>query len=144
MTLYRSAALQADFLHDVYEQVTGREPASFVEIGCGPAQHSLEMAESDLTVFCVDNNAGMLEYAQQLAKEDDLKITVIGEDMRTFSLPVRAGSDGLQPVAAVIVVAALVVAVFLQIVFCDASAGIQTAALTVLRLGVQPDDQCAL
>jgi SAM-dependent methyltransferase len=83
------AEVQADFLHDVFEQTTGREPASFLEIGCGPAQHSQEMADSDIQVFCVDNDHGMLAYANKLARDADLDMTTIEQDMRTFALPVR-------------------------------------------------------
>jgi 2-polyprenyl-3-methyl-5-hydroxy-6-metoxy-1,4-benzoquinol methylase len=77
-----------DFLFDIYESLVGDEPLSFVEVGCGPAQHSLEMAESQLEVFCVDTSDSMLEYASELASEDDLTIECINDDMRTFSLPV--------------------------------------------------------
>jgi SAM-dependent methyltransferase len=82
--------LQVDFLFDVYEDLLGTEPSSFLELACGPAQHSLEMAESQLDVFCLDSNARMLEYAQGLAAADNLKFTALHEDMRAFAMPVRA------------------------------------------------------
>jgi 2-polyprenyl-3-methyl-5-hydroxy-6-metoxy-1,4-benzoquinol methylase len=85
---------QVDFLFDVYEEVTGDEPLSFLEVGCGPAQHSLEMAESKLQVFCVDREPKMLEYATALAAEDDLQITAIQADMREFQLPVCSSVPG--------------------------------------------------
>jgi ubiquinone/menaquinone biosynthesis C-methylase UbiE len=81
--------VQVDFIFDAYEEIKSDEPLSFLEVACGPAQHSLEMAESKLTVFCVDNNAHMLEYARELATADDLRITALDADMRSFSLPVR-------------------------------------------------------
>lgn len=80
--------LQVDFLFDAYEDIMGDEPLSFLELGCGPAQHSLEMAESKLTVYCVDMQTEMLEYAAALAAEDDLEMTCIEGDMRDFRLPV--------------------------------------------------------
>lgn len=83
------ATPQVDFLFDVYEEIIGDEPLSFLELGCGPAQHSLEMAESKLRVFCVDMQAQMLEYAAALAAEDGLEMTCIEGDMREFKLPVR-------------------------------------------------------
>ena len=80
--------VQVDFLFDVYEEVIGDEPLSFLEVGCGPAQHSMEMAESKLNVFCVDSSPEMLEYAAALAAEDDIELTRVHADMRNFSLPV--------------------------------------------------------
>jgi ubiquinone/menaquinone biosynthesis C-methylase UbiE len=79
-----------DFLFDVFEQVCGREPKSFVELGCGPAQHSLEMAESGLNVFAVDKSSAMLDYSRQLANADDVSVTFLEQDMRSLQLPVRA------------------------------------------------------
>lgn len=81
--------LQTDFLFDVYEELRGAEPESFAELGCGPAQHSLEMAESGLKTFCVDISENMLTYAAGLAAEDDLTIHCVHQDIRDFTLPVR-------------------------------------------------------
>ena len=80
--------LQVDFLFDVYEEITGGEPESFVELGCGPAQHSLEMAESGLEVIAVDDNQSMLSYAGDLAEQDSLKLTFLKQDMRQLELAV--------------------------------------------------------
>jgi SAM-dependent methyltransferase len=85
----RSLLLQVDFLFDAFEQVCGREPTSFVELGCGPAQHSLEMAESGLRVIAVDTSAAMLEYAQHLADSDNVDVVLLNQDMRSLQLPVR-------------------------------------------------------
>lgn len=79
-----------DFLFDVYEEVVGDEPLSFLEVGSGPAQHSMEMAESQLNVYCVDTSQEMLEYAAQMAEADDIELKQLRADMRSFSLPVRA------------------------------------------------------
>eukprot|EP00892_Ulva_mutabilis_P006742 jgi/Ulvmu1/443/UM001_0450.1 len=84
---YRDYEQEVDFLFDVYEEVIGDEPLSFLELGCGPAQHGLEMAESKLKVFCVDMQTQMLEYAAALAAEDHLEMTCIEGDMRDFKLP---------------------------------------------------------
>jgi ubiquinone/menaquinone biosynthesis C-methylase UbiE len=80
---------QVDFLFDVFEDLRASEPASFLELACGPAQHSLEMAESKLNVFAVDVNSAMVEFAQQLADSDGLQVSLIEADMRDFKLPVR-------------------------------------------------------
>lgn len=85
--------MQVDFLFDAYEEIIGDEPLSFLELGCGPAQHSLEMAESKLKVYCVDAATEMIEYAAALAAEDDLEMTCIEGDMRDFRLPVRPSSS---------------------------------------------------
>jgi SAM-dependent methyltransferase len=85
----RREVLQVDFLFDVYEDVVKEEPLSFLEVGCGPAQHSMEMAESQLAVYCVDNSTEMLDYAAALAAEDDIVLNRVHADMRNFSLPVR-------------------------------------------------------
>lgn len=73
----------------MYEDVVGEEPLSFLEVGCGPAQHSMEMAESELEVYCLDESRAMLDYAGALAAEDDIKLTRVHADMRSFTLPVR-------------------------------------------------------
>jgi SAM-dependent methyltransferase len=87
--------LQVDFLFDVYEDVVKDEPLSFLEVGCGPAQHSMEMAESQLDVYCVDKSLEMLDYAAALAAEDDIEMTRVHADMRNFSLPVRSSLTSL-------------------------------------------------
>ena len=86
----RDDAVQVDFLFDAYEAIKGDEPLSFLELGAGPAQHSLEMAESQLDVFCVERCAAMVAYSRQLAAADDLDVTYVQADMRDFALPVRA------------------------------------------------------
>jgi SAM-dependent methyltransferase len=78
-----------DFLFDVYEVIKGDEPLSFVELGSGPSQHSLEMAESKLDVYAVEISPTMIEYSKGLAAADDLKLAWLEQDMRSFKLPVR-------------------------------------------------------
>lgn len=85
----RTSRPQVDFLFDAYEAIMGDEPLSFLELGAGPAQHSLEMAESKLDVFCVERCAQMVEYSRELAAADDLAVTYLQEDMRDFAMPVR-------------------------------------------------------
>jgi len=39
-------------------------------------------------VFALDNHAGMLEYAGELAAASGAKVTLVEADMEEFSLPV--------------------------------------------------------
>lgn len=77
-----------DFLFDAYEVISGDEPLSFVELGSGPSQHSLEMAESKLDVYAVEISPMMIDYSTSLAAADDLQLTWLQQDMRSFKLPV--------------------------------------------------------
>ena len=55
---------------------------------CGPAQHSIELAGRGAHVYALDNHAGMLSYANELAAAAGARITFLEADMEDFSLPV--------------------------------------------------------
>ena len=91
--------LQTDFLFELFETMMQREPTSFLELGCGPAHHSFEMADSMLDVYAVDTNRAMLAHAEgikkQLERGDAFSLQLIEADMRSFQMPVRCSSGAL-------------------------------------------------
>eukprot|EP01025_Chloroclados_australasicus_P032086 TRINITY_DN3245_c0_g3_i1.p1 TRINITY_DN3245_c0_g3~~TRINITY_DN3245_c0_g3_i1.p1 ORF type:complete len:402 (+),score=56.66 TRINITY_DN3245_c0_g3_i1:74-1279(+) len=91
---FRDIEAETDFLYDAAEVIMGRKPGSFLELGCGPAQHCMEMRDSGLAVYAIDSSQLMLEHAKRVAKQFDLPgINFIHDDMTKFSLPDDAKVD---------------------------------------------------
>jgi SAM-dependent methyltransferase len=61
--------------------------AHILDMGCGPGRHSLELARRGYLVSGVDRTATYLERARRKAREEDLQVEFIQEDMRNFSRP---------------------------------------------------------
>lgn len=71
-----------DMMHGCGRQET-------VQCRCGPANHSLELAQRGLKVFALDLHPGLLAYAKSKASSEGVdKITFLNEDMQEFTLPV--------------------------------------------------------
>ncbi|MCX7047114.1 MAG: methyltransferase domain-containing protein [Candidatus Sumerlaeota bacterium] len=58
--------------------------ATILDLCCGPGRHSLELARRGFRVTGVDITASYLEQARALAKQENLDVEFIQEDMRRF------------------------------------------------------------
>jgi len=66
--------------------LNGAQPGdAFLDLGCGPGRHSLELARRGFKVTGVDRTSLFLEQASRKAKEESLPVDFIQEDMRHFS-----------------------------------------------------------
>jgi len=78
---------------DVVELLAGRRQGgthrSLGTSRCGPGRHSIELAGQGAEAYALDNHAGMLAYARELAAAAGVRVTFLEADMADFSLPVR-------------------------------------------------------
>lgn len=83
---YREFSKECDFLSEVYKEVTGKSPQSFLELAAGPADHALEMSRREIRTTALDLSAPMAEYALKEAKSRDLVMEYEVADMTNFKL----------------------------------------------------------
>ncbi|MGB3715610.1 MAG: methyltransferase domain-containing protein [Candidatus Promineifilaceae bacterium] len=60
---------------------------SILDLACGPGRHSLELARRGFQVTGVDRTDAYLDEARNRAKNEDLVIEFVQEDMRRFVRP---------------------------------------------------------
>ena len=58
-----------------------------LDLCCGPGRHTLELARRGFQVTGVDRTARYLHQARETAREEDLSVTLIQDDVRRFSRP---------------------------------------------------------
>jgi SAM-dependent methyltransferase len=85
---YRNIPRECDFLQQVYGVVTGRPPASVLELACGPGLHVREFAQRGLRVAALDLSPEMVAYvASHLPPApDDRKAELQVANMADFRL----------------------------------------------------------
>ena len=89
---FRDFESEASFVVEAYNAVHGALPTSFLEVGCGPARHSMILAGTGILQRCVgiDMSKEMVQYARQCALE-------LGLDNTTeFVEADMASAQGLQ------------------------------------------------
>ena len=91
---FRDVAVECDTLQAIFDEY-GRGRASFIEFGCGPGRHAVEMARRGVESSALDLSAGMIGYAQELASRADVSLATYQADMRAFELPTRVDSAAL-------------------------------------------------
>lgn len=74
-------------LIEIFQEINGVNPLSFLDIAAGPAINAIEMSKSGLKSFAIDQSKEMVEYGQKKATEANQKITYLKNDMRDFTLP---------------------------------------------------------
>lgn len=82
---YRDVASECDFLLELSRLHGGREADSFLELGCGPGAHTLEMAARGHRALGLDLAPEMVEYARTYAVEAQ-SVRFQQADMRYFQL----------------------------------------------------------
>jgi SAM-dependent methyltransferase len=87
---YRDVPAEVDALLRWSSRYRGPEagrPRSVLELAAGPAEHARELARRGLEATALDLSAAMCARARELAKADELSLTVVEADMRDFHLP---------------------------------------------------------
>ena len=70
---------------DFFIQVHGKEkPNGFLELGAGPAVHTIEMAKRGVRACAMDLSEHMVKYGQEKAKSEDTEIDYICDNMIDF------------------------------------------------------------
>mmetsp|Transcript_65801 Transcript_65801/g.208253 ORF Transcript_65801/g.208253 Transcript_65801/m.208253 type:complete len:387 (-) Transcript_65801:43-1203(-) len=82
---------EVDFLFNLTEERLDEEPMSALELGAGPARHSIELAKRGLQVTALELNPHMVEYAQGRAAAEKVSVNFIEGDMRGFQVPQPGG-----------------------------------------------------
>jgi len=81
---------EAKFIEWVYENFSplrykeNPEERNFLELGCGPARHSIAMAKIGWKVSALDMSDDMIAYAENLADKEKAQIKFIKDNMITF------------------------------------------------------------
>mmetsp|Transcript_65800 Transcript_65800/g.208249 ORF Transcript_65800/g.208249 Transcript_65800/m.208249 type:complete len:359 (-) Transcript_65800:43-1119(-) len=88
---YRDFKQEVDFLFNLTEERLDEEPMSALELGAGPARHSIELAKRGLQVTALELNPHMVEYAQGRAAAEKVSVNFIEGDMRGFQVPQPGG-----------------------------------------------------
>jgi len=78
---------EATFLEAVFKEHSGQPAKSFLDIGCGPANHAIELAKRGHRVLALDSNEYMLEYAARKAAEAEVGVEFLERDMEEYTLP---------------------------------------------------------
>jgi len=81
---YRDVSRECDFLAGVYHIATGREPASVLELACGPGEHVREFRRRGLRVAALDLSPEMIAHLRTRLGEEPAELLVA--DMAEFSL----------------------------------------------------------
>jgi SAM-dependent methyltransferase len=81
---WRDVPGEVDFLLREAEKQLGRKVTSALELACGPAYHTREMARRGVVSDGMDLSAEMVGYAQGLAAKEKLAARIMHGDMRNF------------------------------------------------------------
>lgn len=81
---FRDIPAQVDFLCEVAQKHLGRKLTSVLELGCGPAYHTREMARRNLIADGLDLGPEMAAYARTLVAAQELRAEIFEADMRSF------------------------------------------------------------
>ncbi|MEZ4647469.1 MAG: class I SAM-dependent methyltransferase [Candidatus Eisenbacteria bacterium] len=82
---YRDVPKECDFLTAVAEEF-GCGAGSFLELACGPGFHALEMAKRGIRSAGLDREPSMLHLLQREATREELNVTALHADMRSFEV----------------------------------------------------------
>jgi SAM-dependent methyltransferase len=83
---YQEVKRQVDFFETVAQRFCRREIRRFLDIACGPSPQLREIAKRGYEAVGLDVSPKMLDYLNQKAVEEGLKIETVESDMRDFKL----------------------------------------------------------
>jgi hypothetical protein len=81
---FRDVPAEVDFLCEVAQKHLGRKLTSALEMACGPAYHTREMARRRLVADGLDLEPQMAAYARQVIAGQQLQAEIFQGDMRSF------------------------------------------------------------
>lgn len=79
---FRDIPAEVDFLLEKTQKYLGRKVTSALELACGPAYHTREIARRNLIADGLDLEPRMVEYTRSLIVKEMLKANIIEADMR--------------------------------------------------------------
>jgi SAM-dependent methyltransferase len=82
----RDVAPQVAFCIRAYEHFAGRKPGSMLDLACGPGYYAREFARQGLRATGLDLSAGMIAFARERARQEQLNLHYIEADMSAFTL----------------------------------------------------------
>lgn len=90
---YRDYEEEVEFLLDTHKRITGKRPATILELAAGPARHclaALQQADDIESATAIDLSTDMIEYAREIASEElpidrQEDFSYKCADMRSFS-----------------------------------------------------------
>ncbi|MBB4826360.1 ubiquinone/menaquinone biosynthesis C-methylase UbiE [Sporosarcina luteola] len=83
---YKSYTSDLDFI----QAHLSASPQSIIELACGTGRLAIPLAKQGYTVYGVDIDSGMLEYAQTKADAEGVEIYFSVQDCTQFNLPVKS------------------------------------------------------
>eukprot|EP00775_Hariotina_reticulata_P001683 gene1683-2027_t len=85
---YRDFAAEAKFLLGAYQQHSqpGGKLQTALELGCGPANHAVQLAKRKVKTWVLDSNTNMLQFAQQKAASAGVALIALQDDMASFEV----------------------------------------------------------
>jgi len=86
---FREVDKECGFLKALFEKNNKKKIKSFLELGAGPAVHTVEMAKAKIRAAALDLSQSMVEYGLKKAKSLDVEITYTQGDMIEFDLDTR-------------------------------------------------------
>ena len=81
---FRDVPAEVDFILEKVRDIMGRNVTSALELACGPAYHTREMARRKITAAGLDLEPKMAAYTRQLVENQMLSAEIIEGDMRYF------------------------------------------------------------
>ena len=84
MDFTKNTVAEVDFL---LEELSLKQGASILDIGCGTGRHAIELAKRGYVVTGIDVSARMLAKAAEKAKAAGVKVNLIRADATQFRLP---------------------------------------------------------
>jgi SAM-dependent methyltransferase len=99
---YRDFQAEAKFLLGAFQRHAQTESAgklrSVLELGCGPANHAIQLAKHGVQAWALDSNAHMLQFAAAKAAAAGADLTTVQGDMTSLQVQVGLGVGGnIQP-----------------------------------------------
>ncbi|WIA32247.1 hypothetical protein OEZ86_003094 [Tetradesmus obliquus] len=91
---YRDFTAEAKFLLGAYQQhaADAGKLNTVLELGCGPANHAVQLAKRKAKVWALDANEAMLAYARDKAAAAGVEVTAMDGDMSDFEVQGMSGS----------------------------------------------------
>jgi len=84
---FRDVPAECDFLLQMYEaHGPGGRPKAFLELGCGPGFHVVEMGAREIPSTGLDLSMAMIARLQSIASERKVSVSSAVGDMRSFDL----------------------------------------------------------
>lgn len=84
----RDVSREVDFLLGLYRRHTGRRaPGSVLDLACGPGYHAAAFARRGVPAVGLDLSPAMLQLAAEKVAGEDLPVTWLEADLRSFRLP---------------------------------------------------------